>query len=323
VTGHRREVGGNILAHAGTDGDAVDGAQHSTCVPIALVLPFRQSDNLFIAHLSRSYQLPGPAEGGVDLTDTYGARRATGGATTASMPAQTVELLTPLIRGGNPVGVFDAHRPAAASSLGKRMLDIVAASILLLIASPIWLLAAVLIRVTSPGPVLFRQERLGVGGRPFTLLKFRTMHDGVTDAAHRRFVTSMIVGSLTSVTSESGAVFKLAADPRVTAIGRFLRSTSLDEIPQLINVLRGEMSLVGPRPPIRYEVDRYEAWQLERLKVRPGITGLWQVSGRNRLTYNEMCHLDIRYIDTWSLGLDLMIVAKTPWAMLVDRGGAS
>ena len=239
------------------------------------------------------------------------------------MPAQPAELLAPLILGGEALATSDAPGPAAATSLAKRTLDILLASMLLLLASPIWLLAATAIRLTSPGPVLFRQERLGIGGRPFTLLKFRTMYDGVTDGAHRRFVTSMIIGSLSSVTSEPGEVFKLAKDARITPAGRFLRGTSIDEIPQLINVIRGEMSLVGPRPPLRYEVERYEAWQLARLTVRPGITGLWQVSGRNRLTYNDMCRVDVRYIDTWSLGLDLKIIARTPWAMLVDRGGAS
>jgi lipopolysaccharide/colanic/teichoic acid biosynthesis glycosyltransferase len=257
------------------------------------------------------------------LTDSHGARRARGGVTIAAMPAQAVELLAPLIRGGDSLALRGVERPAAATSVAKRTLDVLLASILLVVASPIWLLTATLIRLTSPGPVLFRQERLGIGGKPFTLLKFRTMYDGVTDGAHRRFVTSMIIGSVSSVAAEPGEVFKLTKDSRITPVGRFLRATSLDEIPQLINVIRGEMSLVGPRPPLRYEVDRYEAWQLARLTVRPGITGLWQVSGRNRLTYNEMCRFDVSYIDRWSLGLDLMIIARTPWAMLVDRGGAS
>lgn len=254
------------------------------------------------------------------MTDTYGARRARETTATTAIPAAP-DLLGAL--GKSVVAQANADEPAALASGAKRAFDIVAASALLVLAGPIWLVVAALIRLTSPGPVLFRQERLGVGGAPFMLLKFRTMHHGVSDDAHRAFVTSMIVGRIASDVSDAEGVFKLTGDRRITRVGRFLRASSIDEIPQLVNVLRGEMSLVGPRPPLRYEVERYEPWQLERLTVRPGITGLWQVSGRNRLTYNEMCRLDITYIETWSLLRDLVIAAKTPWAMLVDRGGAS
>jgi lipopolysaccharide/colanic/teichoic acid biosynthesis glycosyltransferase len=134
------------------------------------------------------------------------------------------------------------------------------------------------------------------------------------------FVATMI-SSIPGI-AEERAIYKLQDDPRVTRVGRLLRTTSLDEVPQLINVLMGDMSLVGPRPPLEYEVAKYEPWQVERLTVRPGITGLWQVSGRNRLTYREMCEIDIRYARSWTFAGDLKIALRTPWAMWVDRGGA-
>jgi lipopolysaccharide/colanic/teichoic acid biosynthesis glycosyltransferase len=145
------------------------------------------------------------------------------------------------------------------------------------------------------------------------------MRVGEPDAEHRDFVTSFILGTLTL---DDGAAYKLPRDRRITAIGRVLRKLSVDEVPQLVNVLRGEMSIVGPRPPLAYEVEHYQPSQLERLTVRPGITGLWQVSGRNRLSFERMCVLDIEYIRNWSVGLDLLIMFRTPWVMLVDGGGA-
>lgn len=211
--------------------------------------------------------------------------------------------------------------PRAAISRSKRVLDVALAGALLAITSPVWLVLAVAIGATTRGPVLFRQQRIGLYGVPFTVLKFRTMHHRASEEAHERFVTSMI-SALPAMTS-TGAIHKLQDDLRITRVGRRIRRTSLDELPQLINVLRGEMSLVGPRPPLAYEVAKYEPWQLERLAVRPGITGLWQVSGRNRLTYFEMCEIDVRYVRGWSLWMDLRIILRTPWVMLVERGGAS
>ncbi|HEY7464006.1 MAG TPA: sugar transferase [Candidatus Limnocylindria bacterium] len=220
-----------------------------------------------------------------------------------------------------PVVDFPASdtAPAALTSWRKRALDVGLALFLLVAFSPLWLLCSLLIKLTSRGPVIFRQERIGVGGKPFTVYKFRTMRVNTSDEVHRAFVTSYILGSLIM---EDGAAYKLPRDVRVTAIGRILRKLSLDEIPQLINVLRGDMSIVGPRPPLRYEVENYEPWQMARLSVRPGITGLWQVSGRNRLSFGEMCRLDLEYINGWSLRRDLWIMVRTPWVMLVDAGGA-
>jgi lipopolysaccharide/colanic/teichoic acid biosynthesis glycosyltransferase len=209
--------------------------------------------------------------------------------------------------------------PQALTSKWKRAIDLAVATLLLVALSPVWLLCAALIKLTSRGPVIFQQERIGAGGVPFTLYKFRTMRVGEPDAEHRDFVTSFILGTLTL---DDGAAYKLPRDRRITAIGRVLRKLSVDEVPQLVNVLRGEMSIVGPRPPLAYEVEHYQPSQLERLTVRPGITGLWQVSGRNRLSFERMCVLDIEYIRNWSVGLDLLIMFRTPWVMLVDGGGA-
>jgi lipopolysaccharide/colanic/teichoic acid biosynthesis glycosyltransferase len=219
--------------------------------------------------------------------------------------------------------VLGFEAPAALTSISKRALDLVAATLLLLIFSPIWLVVAIVIKVTSPGPVIFRQQRIGAGGVPFTVLKFRTMRHGSPDDAHRDFVTRFILGEVSDDQHPDGAAYKLNGDARITSVGRMLRKLSIDEVPQLLNVIRGDMSLVGPRPPLAYEVDHYEPWQLERLTVRPGITGLWQVSGRNRLTHDQMCKLDIEYVRSWSLAKDLQIMVRTPWVMLVDGGGAA
>jgi lipopolysaccharide/colanic/teichoic acid biosynthesis glycosyltransferase len=209
----------------------------------------------------------------------------------------------------------------AALSRRKRALDIALAGALLVLTSPVWLALALAIMATTRGPILFRQQRIGLNGVPFTLLKFRSMHHGAPEDVHERFVTSMI--SALPATTSPVAIHKLHHDLRITRVGRWIRRMSLDELPQLINVLRGEMSLVGPRPPLAYEVAKYEPWQHERLAVRPGITGLWQVSGRNRLTYFEMCEIDLRYVRGWSFSTDLRIILRTPGVVVFERGGAS
>jgi lipopolysaccharide/colanic/teichoic acid biosynthesis glycosyltransferase len=216
--------------------------------------------------------------------------------------------------------------PRALTSRAKRTMDVSLALLLLILTAPIWLLVAIAIKLTSPGSVFFRQERLGEGGRPFTLYKFRTMAAGASDEPHRQFIVQMISSKATSggaSATDSPAVFKLRDDARITRVGRWLRRTSLDELPQLINVLKGEMSLIGPRPPLAYEVEKYEPWQMERLSVRPGISGLWQVSGRNRLSYIEMCALDVVYIREWRFSTDLLIALWTPLVLFGDRGAGS
>jgi exopolysaccharide biosynthesis polyprenyl glycosylphosphotransferase len=192
----------------------------------------------------------------------------------------------------------------------KRTLDLTAAIAGLLILSPLMAMIALAIRIDSPGPIIFRQTRCGKDGRPFTFLKFRGM---VADAEARQ-------GELEQFNEVDGPIFKMKHDPRVTRVGRILRKTSLDELPQLWNVLRGEMSLVGPRPPIPTEVAQYSAWHRGRLATVGGITGLWQVSGRSGLTFDEMVQLDIGYIEQWSIWLDLRILVRTVLAVLLAKG---
>jgi lipopolysaccharide/colanic/teichoic acid biosynthesis glycosyltransferase len=201
-------------------------------------------------------------------------------------------------------------------------MDLCVGTVALIALSPLLALVAILIRLDSSGPVLFRQIRVGRHGRPFAMWKFRTMVPDATDDLHRELVLSLLRDAATaevgSETDSARRVHKLANDPRVTRVGRWLRRTSLDELPQLFNVLRGEMSLVGPRPPVLYEYEAYHAWQRERLQVPQGMTGLWQVSGRNRLSYRRMHELDIEYVRNWSLWLDVKILARTPRAVLAD-----
>ena len=204
-------------------------------------------------------------------------------------------------------------------SRAKRLLDLVGSGLGLLLLSPLLLLVAIAIRLDSRGPAMFRQERAGLYGEPFMMLKFRTMEHGTSEHRHREYVEGLVNGEREA--PEVG-VYKLTSDDRVTRVGRFLRRSSLDELPQLINVWRGEMSLVGPRPAISYEVELYEDWQRERLNCRPGLTGLWQVSGRNRLTYRQMCELDARYIREWSLVGDLRILYRTLPVVLTNSGAA-
>jgi exopolysaccharide biosynthesis polyprenyl glycosylphosphotransferase len=203
----------------------------------------------------------------------------------------------------------------------KRGFDVVAASILLIVTAPFWLVAALAIRLCDGPPILFRQVRLGIHGRPFEMLKFRTMRAVANDQPHRAYVAEWIRNNSAAQISSAGApVFKLAKDDRITAVGRVLRRLSLDELPQLWNVLRGDMSLVGPRPALPYELDHYEEWHRMRLDAPPGITGLWQTSGRNRLSFEDMVRLDIKYIQEWSLTTDLRILARTVPAMFHGDG---
>jgi lipopolysaccharide/colanic/teichoic acid biosynthesis glycosyltransferase len=180
-------------------------------------------------------------------------------------------------------------------------------------------LIALVIKLNSKGPVIFRQVRVGHQGRLFSFWKFRSMYVGNDATIHKEYVTNFI--SNDQPANEGEAVYKIVDDPRVTPVGRFLRKTSLDELPQLWNVLRGDMSLVGPRPPVPYEFDCYALWHRRRvLEVKPGITGLWQVMGRSRISFNEMVRLDIRYVQQWSLWLDFKILLQTPRAVLMGGG---
>lgn len=204
-----------------------------------------------------------------------------------------------------------------AARIVKRGSDLVIASLALGILSPLWMLIALLIKVDSRGPVFYKQERVGMDGRVFLFYKFRTMRTGSDDAAHREFQRRYISGQPESNQGDDQRpAYKLRADERVTRLGRILRKASLDELPQLFNVLRGDMSVVGPRPPIPYEVEAYELRHRKRLDMKPGITGLWQVSGRNRLPFDEMVRMDLFYIENWSLLLDVKIILQTLPVML-------
>ena len=211
-------------------------------------------------------------------------------------------------------------RPRPATSLARRALDVSVAGAVLLLLVPVLAVAALAVRLSSPGPVLFRQRRLGRHMEPFTVLKFRTMRADADSALHRDYVRSLIGTQPPEDAPDN--LYKLVIDPRVTRVGRFLRSWSLDEVPQLWNVLRGEMSLVGPRPVIEYEVEQYPDWYLRRFAVKPGLTGLWQVSGRNEKTYEEMVRYDIEYAERRSLWLDLRILARTALVVMRRQGVA-
>jgi lipopolysaccharide/colanic/teichoic acid biosynthesis glycosyltransferase len=207
---------------------------------------------------------------------------------------------------------------------GKRALDIVGAVTLILLFAPLMLLIALAIVCGSRGPVIFRQKRLGKGGKPFTFYKFRSMKTLADDSIHRAYVAKLISGKLAGdERGPSKTPFKLESDPRVTWIGRLIRKSSIDELPQLFNVLKGEMSLVGPRPPIPYEAAHYQSWHLRRtLSLMPGITGVWQVEGRSRVSFDEMVRMDLRYLRDCSFGLDLRILLRTVLVVVRCEGAA-
>ncbi len=223
---------------------------------------------------------------------------------------------------GNPALYPDlVHRDQKQKSALaiKRLMDIVGSLAAVVLFAPLFLLVAVLVKLGSKGPVLYKQERLGQFGNPFSFLKFRSMYANNDPKIHREFMKRVISGDHDGETEgEKKKVYKMTNDPRITRVGRFLRRTSLDELPQLFNVLTGEMSLVGPRPPLAYECQEYEIWHRRRvLEVKPGMTGLWQVKGRSRVRFDDMVRLDLQYVRTWSLWLDIQILLKTPLAVLL------
>jgi lipopolysaccharide/colanic/teichoic acid biosynthesis glycosyltransferase len=214
------------------------------------------------------------------------------------------------------VGVAESGR--RIPRLSKRTFDIVASSVALITLFPVLALIAVLIRLDSPGPAIFRQRRVGRNGKLFTCFKFRTMVHGADETIHREAIKRLWAGERLSDSSDSA--YKMSGDPRVTRAGRWLRKKSLDELPQLVNVLMGEMSIVGPRPIIPYEFELLQEWHLERHTVLPGITGLWQVRGRSRVGMEEMLALDVEYARTWSFLGDLQLIMLTIPAILTGRG---
>jgi lipopolysaccharide/colanic/teichoic acid biosynthesis glycosyltransferase len=232
--------------------------------------------------------------------------------------------------GGNAVmdrvlypDLLDLDLGKRTSLLLKRLIDILGSAFALLLLAPVFAILAALIKITSKGPVFFRQQRLGQFQIPFAFLKFRSMHVTTDTEIHKEYVTNFIAGRAkpNPLNGSGGRVYKLTNDPRVTWIGKFMRRTSLDEIPQFWNVLVGQMSLVGPRPPIGYEIDAYDIWHRRRLlEAKPGITGLWQVHGRSRTTFDDMVRLDLRYSRTCSPLSDLKILLQTPRAVISGDG---
>jgi lipopolysaccharide/colanic/teichoic acid biosynthesis glycosyltransferase len=204
----------------------------------------------------------------------------------------------------------------------KRVIDVLGSACALVTLAPVFTLIGIAIKLSSKGPVLFKQERLGEGGKKFKVLKFRSMRTNCDSKIHEAYVNQFIAGQVDG-TSDDGTkpVFKIQADPRITGVGHFLRKTSLDELPQFWNVLVGDMSLVGPRPPVAYEYRAYNVWHRRRvLEIKPGITGLWQVEGRSRTRFDDMVRLDLKYARGWSIWLDLKILAATPGAVLTGDG---
>jgi lipopolysaccharide/colanic/teichoic acid biosynthesis glycosyltransferase len=202
-------------------------------------------------------------------------------------------------------------------------MDIMGSALALAVFLPAFLAIAFAVKATSKGPVFFRQRRIGRHGKSFVFLKFRSMQANNDAAIHKEYVQKLIAGKADKQPSaENGeGVYKLTQDPRITRVGAFLRKTSLDELPQFINVLKGEMSLVGPRPPVPYEVEAYDIWHRRRLlEAKPGITGLWQVSGRSRVKFDDMVRLDLLYARTWSPWIDVKILWRTPGAVVLGNG---
>ena len=219
--------------------------------------------------------------------------------------------------------LFEVEKKKKLSLLLKRGMDVLGATVALLLLSPVFLVLAVLVKLTSKGPVFFRQQRVGRYGVPFEFLKFRSMHVSTDAAIHKEYVKKFIAGKTVPSGSNPDAkvTYKITNDPRVTWIGKIMRRTSLDEIPQFWIVLEGQMSLVGPRPPIPYELETYDIWHRRRvLESRPGITGLWQVYGRSKTTFDEMVRLDLQYSRMWSPMLDVKILLQTPRAVLSGDG---
>lgn len=223
-----------------------------------------------------------------------------------------------------PIVVATAGHERRGYRLAKRIFDVTVAAALIVCLSPLFALCALAVRLSSRGPVIFRQDRVGEGGQPFTFLKFRSMFVSADSAPHREYAVAFIRGQAREQRAGLQAkrnvpLYKLSNDKRITPIGRWLRQTSLDELPQFWNVIRGEMSLVGPRPPIPYELEHYRPDQLGRLAVKPGITGLWQISGRSRTTFEEMVQFDLDYIRRQSFLLDLQILTRTIPVVLLGK----
>ncbi|GAB4580734.1 MAG: sugar transferase [Anaerolineales bacterium] len=223
--------------------------------------------------------------------------------------------------GGIPVISLGKPGLSGWARTTKRIFDVVVSLLCLVLLSPIFLITALLICLDSPGPIFYRQQRIGEHGRLFLMLKFRSMKVNADTNIHKAYVSRLIKENIKPEQNGNGnKSLKMDNDPRITRVGHWIRKTSIDELPQLFNVLRGDMSLVGPRPPLPYEVDLYKDWHKRRMEVLPGITGLWQVKGRNRVSFDEMVRMDLEYIEHQTLWLDVQIILQTPWALVNGKG---
>lgn len=221
--------------------------------------------------------------------------------------------------------LYPEYKRVDPSYMMKRLMDVAGSAVLLVLSAPLLIGIGIVIKLTSQGPVLFKQRRIGQFGKPFTLLKFRSMYTEADPQVHRQYVQQLILhrrnGTGEAAELQHAGFYKLNQDERITPIGRVLRSKSLDELPQFLNVLAGTMSLVGPRPPLPYEVECYDSWHMRRvLQAKPGITGLWQIEGRSRTTFDEMVRLDLQYIDQRSILTDLYLLLRTPWVVIKGDG---
>jgi lipopolysaccharide/colanic/teichoic acid biosynthesis glycosyltransferase len=317
---HGRLVVDKMLARLRADGRDV---QWASCLRAVHVVAYPGSPRRGYAHAKTRLLPPDAAarEAAMKLSAGKGRSRAA----RESLPlvwevshggAGAVAMSTPLF--------LDVHlETERVYQIAKRAMDIVGAAVGIVLLAPVMAVVAGAIKLTSKGPVLFKQQRVGYRGRPFTMYKFRTMRVGCDDAVHRDYVKKLIEGRNEEINfgTEEQPLYKLVNDPRITRVGRFLRKTSLDELPQLVNVLLGQMSLVGPRPPLPFEVESYKSWHMRRfMEVKPGITGLWQVYGRSSTTFDEMVRLDLRYAAQRSLLLHLKLIFKTFTAVFAGKG---
>ena len=309
-----------------------DGANQLRALSESLRSSKRETDVLgYVADDCLGFLLPDTSvEGAHSFMRNVRTRNGDLGYSTvvATYPDQVFESLTEGSHGhvdNAPLFLDHEHTQSKVGAWFKRALDIVGSASLLQVLSPIMLATALAVRGTSPGPALFKQQRLGRFGKPFEIYKFRSMSAKNDDKAHREYVAKLIQGNLAEINQGDAAnpVYKMVRDPRITNVGHFIRKTSIDELPQLFNVFKGDMSLVGPRPPLRYEAEKYQVWHLRRiLEVRPGITGLWQVIGRSTTSFDEMVRLDLRYIREWSFWMDVRILLGTVRVVIMRSGGA-
>jgi lipopolysaccharide/colanic/teichoic acid biosynthesis glycosyltransferase len=244
---------------------------------------------------------------------------------TATYPDDTFELLLDgKARHQDPfsLDLDESKKSYRSSYIFKRVIDVVGSLIGLILVSPIIFITAIAVKATSPGPIIFRQTRVEIKGERFSLYKFRSMVWGSDDQIHREYVTELIKGKHEKVNrgNRDKPLFKMNNDPRITRLGRIIRKLSIDELLQFINVLRGDMGLVGPRPHLPYEVENHKPWHLRRMEVKPGITGLWQVGGRSQTSFDDMVRMDLRYVRDWSLWLDVEILLKTVKAVIHSNG---